>query len=131
MAPKQHLSLLVQFVAAWGIFWVAGWPDYYQQYSAAFVGSGSVLLSVLFSLYGLYVLLRTKPDRQMTIALWYSFYFTVPLMALDTLYCGIYLGLGPVYLLKYWYLSVFYVSPWLTFVPTVWILRRGMPVVRS
>ena len=52
-------------------------------------------------------------------------YYTLPFALLDTLYCGIYLGHGAHYLTQYWYLSVFYVTPWLTFMPTEYLLRNA------
>ena len=37
-----------------------------------------------------------------------AFYFTVPLMTLDALYCGAYLGHGAGFFARYWYLTAFY-----------------------
>ena len=58
---------------------------------------------------------------------WLSLYYTVPFAALDAAYCGWYLGRGPGFLAEYWYLTVFYVTPWLTFMPTAWLLQRRSP----
>jgi hypothetical protein len=124
MNAKRHLNLFVQGVAAWLIFWLLGLPDYYQQYSAAAVGAGSVVLSVLISLLAVWVLRRGRDETRVQRAIWISFYYTVPLALLDTWYCGIYLGHGAAYLVKYWYLSIFYITPWLTFVPTAWLLSK-------
>ena len=128
MHASTHAKTLVQMVLVWFGFWLLGLPDYYQQYSTAAVGAAAVLLSVLISLVCLATLLRTRPERMANKALWLSFYFTVPFALLDTLYCGIYLGHGASYLWKYWYLTVFYVSPWLTLLPTAALLRnRAQP----
>jgi hypothetical protein len=108
----------------WFGFWLLGLPDYYQQYSAAAVGIGVVILSVATSLLCLLVLLRVSPKRRFVVAFWLSFYFTIPFAVLDTWYCGIYLGHGSSYLWVYWYLTVFYVSPWLTFLPTAALLQH-------
>ena len=125
MRPAQHVKLLLQAVAVWGAFWVFGLPDYYQQYSATAIGVACVLLSVAISLGAVLVLLQVRPESRASRAFWISFYYTVPLAVLDTWYCGIYLGHGASYLVKYWYLSVFYVTPWLTFPPTAWLLNRA------
>ena len=125
MTPKAHVSLLLQFVSFWLVFWLVGWPDYYQQWPAPLIGAASVLLSTLISLFALWVIAAAAPERRATLAFWYAFYFTAPLAALDTLYCGVHLGLGPAYVVKFWYLSVFYLTPWLTFTPTVWLLARA------
>jgi hypothetical protein len=124
MQLHSHFKILAQAIFVWLAFWLLGLPDYYQQYSAAAVGIGSVILSVVISLLGLVVLLRISPKRRFVVAFWLSFYFTIPLALLDALYCGIYLGHGLSYLWKYWYLTVFYVSPWLTFLPTAALLQR-------
>ena len=117
------MKTLIQMVLIWFGFWVVGLPDYYQQYPSAAIGIASVLLSVLISLVCLAILVRTHPQRRKHKALWLSFYYTVPFAVLDTLYCGVYLGHGHTYLWKYWYLTAFYVSPWLTLLPTEALLR--------
>ncbi len=125
MRVRQHLRLLLQMMAAWLVFWLIGLPDYYQQYPTAAIGVACVLLSVLISLFCLAVLLKTRPERRRSIAWWLSLYFTLPFALLDTLYCGVYLGHGASYLWTYWYLTVFYVSPWITLLPTEALLRRA------
>ncbi len=127
MNLRQHLTLLTQAIFAWVVFWLVGLPRYYQQYSSVTLGVLSILLSVLISLAAVYLLGRVRPERRMSWAFWYSLYFTLPLMALDTLYCGIWLGLGSSYLMQYWYLSIFYLTPWLTFPPTAWLLGVAKP----
>jgi hypothetical protein len=124
MTLRKHLTLLLQAVIVWGLFFVAGWPDYFQQYSALVLGVGSVLISVLISLAAVWVLARSRENVRLSRAFWLSVYFTIPFAILDTLYCGIRLDLGPAYLAKYWYLSVFYFTPWLTFIPTALLLRQ-------
>ena len=124
MTGKQHLNLALQAVGAWSAFWVVGLPRYYQQYPPELMGVLSVLLSVAISAWAVWVLLPVAPARRYTRAFWYSLYFSLPLAALDTLYCGVYLGRGHQYLVEYWYLTVFYASLWLTMYPTAWLLNR-------
>jgi hypothetical protein len=124
MHASNHVKTLIQMVLIWFGFWVLGLPDYYQQYSTAAIAVAAVLLSVIISLVCLAILVRTRPERRTSKALWLSIYYTVPFAVLDTLYCGIYLGHGASYLWKYWYLTVFYVSPWLTLFPTAALLRH-------
>lgn len=132
MRMKTHLMLLGQAILIWFGFWLAGLPDYYQQYSQVALGIGSVLLSALISLLCLWVLARVTAARRRSIAFWLSVYYTVPFAALDTWYCGIYLGHGSSYLWQYWYLSAFYISPWLTLLPTAAVLNRvAAPSVRA
>lgn len=125
MTISGHVRLLVQGVAVWAAFWVGGWPAYYQQYSPLVLGVGCTVLSTAISLAATAMLARVRPERRMSRALWLSVYYTVPFAALDALYCGVYLGHGHAYLWRYWYLTVFYVTPWLTFAPTALILRSA------
>ena len=120
----QHISYLAQAIIGWGLFWIVGLPDYYQQYSPLVMGVACTILSVFISLAAVYVLVRVRPETRYSRAFWISVYFTVPFFTLDTLYCGMYLGHGASYLTSYWYLTVFYLTPWLTFLPTAWILNR-------
>ena len=59
-----------------------------------------------------FVLRRVRPGERLAKALWLAFYFTVPLFVYDWLYCGLYLGHGVRFISRYWYLSVYYVIPW-------------------
>jgi hypothetical protein len=130
MTSKKHLNLLIQSVVIWAVFWVIGLPNYYQQYSTVALGIGCTILSVLVSLAALRILLRSRPENRRARAFWCSVYYTVIFAILDTLYCGVYMGHGVNYLSRYWYLTVFYVTPWLTFLPTAYLLRDYTPSAR-
>jgi small basic protein len=125
MNVAKHPVLLVQGVVVWGLFWLAGLPGYYQQYSPVTVAVVCVLVSVAISLAALLILLRGRSETKLRRAVWISFYYTVPFAVLDWLYCGVYLGHGTAFLVRYWYLTVFYFTPWLSFVPTALLLRKG------
>ena len=72
----------------WAGFWLLGLPAYYQQYTKNAMTWYDVLL--LFPIVAVFFLLRrVRPERRMTIALWYAFYFTVSLIVYDWLYCGL------------------------------------------
>lgn len=64
-----------------------------------------------------------REETRKSSAFWLSVYYTIPFAALDAFYCGWYLGYGFEFFARYWYLSVFYVTPWLTFLPTAVLLR--------
>lgn len=132
MSARQHGRLLLQFIAVWLAFWLVGWPAYYQQYSSVFMAVLSILLSVVISLFAVWALLRVSMQERMRLAFWLSLYFTLPFVTLDALYCGWYLGHGFAYLTRYWYLTIFYITPWLTFMPTAVLLRRaeGIAAIR-
>lgn len=124
MSVAKHLALLVQGTIVWALFWLAGLPSYYQQYSQVTMAIVCILVSVAISLCALVILLRGRPETKLRRAMWISFYFTVPFAIFDWLYCGIYLEYGAFFLVRYWYLTVFYFTPWLTFVPIALILRH-------
>ena len=130
MTPRKHIVLLLQALLVWFAFWLIGLPAYYQQYSTVTMAVAIALLSVATSLAALVVLRAGRDETRMRRAFWLSLYYTVPFAALDALYCGWYLGHGEGFLAKYWYLTVFYVTPWLTFMPTAALLRQraGPPV---
>lgn len=130
MKASRHLKLLSQGVAVWAAFWLAGLPSYYQQYSLLALAIGCILLSVAMSLVAVAALLRGRAETRWSRAFWISFYFTIPFALLDALYCGVYLGHGASFLSRYWYLTIFYITPWLTFLPTA-LLLRGCPGTRG
>jgi hypothetical protein len=121
---SSHLKLLLGGVATWAGFWVLGLPAYYQQYSFTFLAVGTAALVPPTAWVGWRIISRTKPEHRVARGFWLSLYFTVPFVALDALYCGAYLGHGADFFSKYWYLTVFYVVPWVMFVPTGFVLAR-------
>jgi hypothetical protein len=118
----RHLRLLMLGCAMWAAFWLAGWPDYYQQYAPLTLTLGCILLTTAFGVVAVAVLARSAARWRRTNAFWIAFYFTVPFAILDSLYCGWYLGHGWSYLGTYWYLTIFYLTPWLQFPPTARLL---------
>jgi hypothetical protein len=124
MRLQSHLRLLTLATLAWLAFWLAGLPHYYQQYSSAAMIAFCIALLPAVVWLGLRVIGHRRTENRRTFAVWLAFYFTVPLAVFDYLYCGWYLGQGWRFLAGYWYLSVYYVIPWLVFVPIgIWLGR--------
>lgn len=123
MSPRKHFRILVPALIVWFGFWVLGLPSYYQQYSTLTMAVAMILLSVATSLASVLLLRGVREEARMSRAFWLSFYYTVPFAALDVLYCAWYLGHGVAFLYTYWYLTIFYLTPWLTFMPTAALLR--------
>ena len=125
MRSSKHLRLLVIVTVAWVLFWVAGLPDYYRQYSDRFmVFFDAAILSPLW-LIVYFSAKRARKGRALAVALWLSFYISLPLFIYDLIYCGLYLGHGITFLWEYRYLTVYYVLPWLIFPVTgMWVDRR-------
>ena len=124
MKIKNHIRIFLVASLVWLLFFLAGMPDYYLQYS-----NRSMILFVLLLLIPIAVIifLVFKPisgGRRIKIALWYAFYFTIPLAIYDSLYCGIYLGYGIDFIFVFWFLTVYYLIPWILFPLVAFILNR-------
>jgi len=124
MRLRSHLRLLTIVTIAWVLFWVVGLPDYYRQYSTRFmiIFDLAILPPIWFVVYR--SVRNARPGRGLTVSMWWSFYIAVPLLIYDTLYAGIYLGHGASFLWKYWYITVYYILPWLLFPLTGWLVDR-------
>lgn len=131
MTARGHLRIFAAATAVWAGFWLLGLPTYYQQYSlTAMVWFCALLLVPITAVFAV-LLCRVGPSRRMRAAMWYAFYFTLPLFAYDWLYCGVYLGHGPGFLTTYWYLTVYYFIPWIVLPVLALILRRVQPSHRQ
>lgn len=113
MSRRAHIRTFLAAAAVWAGFLLAGWPSYYQQYSQRFMIWFDSLLLLPIGAIVIIILKRVRPARRLKIALWLSFHFTVPLAIYDWLYCGVHLGHGISFLATFWYLSVYYLVPWL------------------
>lgn len=122
MKLTGHIKLFLAVTIVWLIFWVAGLPDYYQQYSFGFMLAFDLALLIPFVVL-VYVLLRKPSRSKIKRALWLSIYFTLPFFIYDYLYCGVYLNEGLQFVTTYWYLSVYYVVPWLVCVPMGLVMK--------
>ncbi len=123
---KKHLRLLLYVTLAWILFWIAGLPDYYQQYSTKFMTIFDILVfpPIWFAVY--FSAKHAQQKRGLSVSIMLSFYITVPLFIYDLIYCGFHLGYGMSFLWKYWYITVFYIVPWIVFPLTGrWIDNRN------
>ena len=122
---RGHIKILSIVTAAWVVFWLAGWPEYYRQYSFRFMLLFDAAILVLLW-FVVYRVLRATPQKfKITLSIWLAFYITVPLFLYDYLYCGVYLNYGLSFISKFWFLSVYYVIPWILCPVTgVWLSRR-------
>jgi len=112
---------------AWLAFWAAGLPSYYQQYSATTMAwfDAAILAAIVPLLFR--ALQRVRSSRRMAAAWWIAFWFTVPLVVYDWLYCGIYLGHGAAFLWRYWYVTVYYAIPWIVAPGVAAVANRPTP----
>ncbi|UCG21874.1 MAG: hypothetical protein JSU80_04675 [Deltaproteobacteria bacterium] len=127
MPLRKHLRILFIVTLAWLIFWLVGLPHYYRQYSPRFMAIFDAAILPPLWLVVYLSAKRARKGRGLAVTLWLSFYITVPLFIYDLIYCGIHLGYGISFLWEYWYLTVYYILPWLIFPLTGWwVDRRGL-----
>lgn len=124
MRIKHHIRILIIATIIWFFFLILGLPDYYLQYSTEIMIWFDISLLIPFSIFIWFVLKTIKKSRRMNIALWYSFYFTLPLAFYDYLYCGIYLKYGFSFIYVFWFLSVYYLVLWILF-PTIAVILNN------
>lgn len=129
MRARTHGKLALAATLAWVAFWVLGLPSYYRQYSPVAMAWFVSLLAPPLAGLCVLVLRRVAPERRMRHALWTAFWFSVPLALYDGLYCGLYLGHGARFLSLYWYLTVYYLFPWLA-LPAAAALLGTRPATR-
>ncbi len=128
MTVRAHARLSLLAALAWLAFWVAGLPDYYQQYSTRALIVFEVLLIGPVCAVGYLALRRQRRVSRVRRAIALSFHFTIPLFFYDLAYCGIHLGHGIGFVVPYWYLTVYYFVPWLLLLPmAVWLDRGATP----
>lgn len=124
MTKKHHIRILIIASMVWFMFFLLGLPDYYLQYSTKPMVIFVITLLIPISIIFIIIIQKIRPKNRMSTALWYAFYFTVILAFYDSLYCGIYLGYGMGFLWVFWFLSIYYVIPWMLFPFIVILLNR-------
>jgi hypothetical protein len=115
MRLKHHIRIFFIATIVWFLFLLLGMPDYYLQYSIQTMILFVILLLIPIFIIILLVFKPIKSQRRLTISYWYAFYFTVPLAIYDSIFCGLYLGYGIRFLVVFWFLSIYYVIPWILF----------------
>jgi hypothetical protein len=118
MRRRSHIRLFLIATSVWAGFLVGGLPAYYQQYSTTTMVIFDLVVLVPITGVVYFVLRGVRGGRRLQVSAWIAFYFTVPLAIYDWLYCGVYLGHGMQFLTNFWYLSIYYVIPWVL-LPTV------------
>lgn len=113
MKIRGHIKILVLVTIVWALFWLLGLPDYYQQYTDLWMLVFDIGILIPITVFVIWLLNRTPKKYRVSMSLWLAFYITVPVFIFDYLYCGLYLGYGLSFLIKYWYISVYYIIPWI------------------
>ncbi len=125
MKGATHLFLFALGIAAWCGFFVAGWPEYFRQYSDRTMAIVCVAQIPPMAAFGWWLIRRRAVAERLRFACWLAFYTSVPYVVIDAAYLGLLRGHGSSFLSTYWYLTVSYFAPWLVFV------SLGVFLVRS
>jgi hypothetical protein len=124
MRIRSHMRILFIATMVWIVFLIAGMPDYYLQYSYEAMLLFVLILLIPISTVLVIIFRKIEQPRRLKIALWYAFYFTVPLFIYDSIYCGYILGHGINFIVIFWFLSVYYLIPWILFPLITFFLNR-------
>ena len=124
MRIKNHIRIFIIASTVWFLFLLAGMPDYYLQYSTHSMILFVILLLIPISVVIFFIFKSIKSSIRLKIAYWYAFYFTVPLLIYDSVYCGLYLGYGIRFITVFWFLSIYYLIPWAFFPLIAFALNR-------
>jgi len=124
MKLKTHMRIFLVASLIWFVFLLAGMPEYYLQYSDQTMILFVLILLIPISLILVFVFKRIKQKKRMKIAVWYAFYFTVPFFIYDSIYCGVLLDHGIKFIIIFWFLSIYYLIPWVLFPVIATVLNR-------
>lgn len=116
MTITKHAKFLAYSFVTWLIFYLIGWPDYYQSWP---FWAKVVLCIVVTAMYfpaTTYSLHRFWDDENHLVnSCWLALYLTVPLFVYDYVLLAVYKELGIMFVIPYWYLTIFYFSFWIQF----------------
>jgi hypothetical protein len=125
MTAREHLYLFYLATTCWTLFFLGGlWSDYFQTWPAwaAFVFIDVIPAAVL-ALLSVPIIRWMTPASPYKGAFWIAFYFTIPFFIYDFVYLGLHKKLGLSFIASHWYLSIFYLIPWLA---TFAVVRAGL-----
>tara|TARA_R110000787_G_scaffold26451_5_gene73927 strand:- start:591 stop:956 length:366 start_codon:yes stop_codon:yes gene_type:complete len=113
-------------VSMWTLFFIAGLPSHYF---LRWDWGAQLIVIVLMPTWILWSITRrriVKLEREAAHSriLWTAFYFTLPFLLLDIAYLGLYQNRGVNFLVTHWYLTAFYITPWI-FLPTLMPAKRN------
>lgn len=124
-----HLKALLWSLVAWAVFWLIGWPNYYRQYTDRALVAMVVAAAPFFFAAALWTMAKVMKIRacsRLQASFWVSFYGSAPFLIFDWLYCGVYLGRGVAFFSIYWYLTIYYVLPWIALPPAALAWDRAL-----
>ncbi|MBL8525512.1 MAG: hypothetical protein JNN20_17670 [Betaproteobacteria bacterium] len=125
MRANQHWHLFCLATTWWTLYFILGLPSNYFQTTATWliIVFGEILPALALG-YFLWRRCSRSPERAWRVATWIAFYMTVPLFAYDYFYLAMHQQRGWAFLHTHWYLTAFYIIPWLMAPPLAWRATR-------
>ncbi len=111
MPLKRHFKLLLFATIAWLIFLIIGLPNYYLDWP--FHKLLNFCIVVYFVVGFIIYRFTKKHGKKLSWSLWIAFYITVPLLIYDSFYIRFILKEPLDFMNRFWFLSVFYIIPWI------------------
>ena len=127
MPVRHHLYLFYLATTFWTFFFLGGlWSDYYQTWPWWLSLAVVVVLptAALLVLGRRLLLTHLRGVPPFAGSCWIAFYFTGPFLVYDIIYLAAYRGLGLSFVWLHWYLSAFYIIPWVVLPPIGVSLQR-------
>ena len=109
----------------WTLYFIFGLPSDHLQTTSFWpiIIFGEISPALALATFGWRRCARTSA-LVWRIAAWIAFYMTVPLLLYDYLYLAVHQQRGRDSLRAHWYLTVFYIIPWLLLPPVAWRAAR-------
>ena len=127
MRAGQHWYLFCLATTWWTLYFILGLPSNYFQTTPdwAIWMFGELLPGAALAYFGWRRCTRA-PQHAWNSARWIAFYMTVPLFAYDFFYLAIHQQRGLAFLQSHWYLTLFYVIPWVMLPGIAWWVSARM-----
>ncbi|MDX2143291.1 MAG: hypothetical protein SFV19_08045 [Rhodospirillaceae bacterium] len=120
----RHVYYFTMATTMWTVFFLIGLPsNYYQGWP--FAAQFGFVLTLPTLVLGVLGAMRFRPlprARALGLAAVMALHFTVPLFVYDWIYLGQHRGLGWSFLASHWYLSWFYLIPWIELPLIAWVV---------
>ena len=130
MRPNQHWHLFCLATTWWTLFFILGLPSNYFQTTPLWliIVFGEIVPAVALGYIGWRRCARA-PQHAWRSAMWIAFYMSVPLFAFDYLYLSVHQQRGWAFFETHWYLTAFYIIPWLLLPPIALHVRQRNQIV--
>ena len=121
MRANQHWHLFCLATTWWTLYFILGLSSNYFLTTSLWliIVFGEIAPALALGYFG-WMRCSKATQHAWRTAMWIAFYMTVPLFIYDYLYLAVNQQRGWAFLETHWYLTAFYVIPWLLLPPIAW-----------